>query len=62
MGILCLRDERMTAAYTSDEIAALMQVGEQLAITIANSRLFGKLKEIDRLATLGEMSAGLARN
>ena len=60
VGILCLRDERMTAAYTSDEIAALMQVGEQLAITIANSRLFGKLKEIDRLATLGEMSAGLA--
>ena len=49
----------MTAAYTSDEIAALMQVGEQ-HVTIANSRLFGKLKEIDRLATLGEMSAGLA--
>ncbi len=60
VGILCLRDERMTAAYTSDEIAALMQVGEQLAVTIANSRLFGELKEIDRLATLGEMSAGLA--
>jgi two-component system, NtrC family, sensor histidine kinase HydH len=60
VGILCLRDERMSAAYTSDEISALMQVGEQLAITIANSRLFGELKEIDRLATLGEMSAGLA--
>ena len=60
VGLLCLRDERMTAAYTNDEIAALIQIGEQLAITTANSQVFGELKEIDRLATLGEMSAGLA--
>ncbi|MBL93202.1 MAG: hypothetical protein CMH56_15490 [Myxococcales bacterium] len=60
VGLLCLRDERMTAAFTNDEIAALIQIGEQLAITTANSHMFGELKEIDRLATLGEMSAGLA--
>lgn len=60
VGLLCLRDERLSEAYASDEIAALMQVGEQLAINAENSRLFGLLRERDRLATLGEMSAGLA--
>lgn len=60
VGLLCLMDERLSEAYSSDEIAALMQVGEQLAINVENSRLFGLLRERDRLATLGEMSAGLA--
>jgi signal transduction histidine kinase len=60
VGLLCLRDERLSEAYASDEIAALMQVGEQLAVNVSNSRLFGLLRERDRLATLGEMSAGLA--
>jgi two-component system sensor histidine kinase HydH len=60
LGLLCLRDERLSEAYASDEIAALMQVAEQLAITIENSRLYDVLKERDRLALLGEMSAGLA--
>lgn len=60
VGLLCLKDERLSEAYASDEIASLMQVGEQLAINVENSRLFGLLRERDRLATLGEMSAGLA--
>jgi two-component system, NtrC family, sensor histidine kinase HydH len=60
VGLLCLRDERLADAYASDEIAALMEVADQLAITIENSRLFGLLRERDRLAALGEMSAGLA--
>ena len=59
-GLLCLRDERLADAYASDEIAALIEVADQLAITIENSRLFGLLRERDRLAALGEMSAGLA--
>lgn len=59
-GLLCLRDERLADAYASDEIAALIEVADQLAITIENSRLFGVLRERDRLAALGEMSAGLA--
>ncbi|MFZ9887528.1 MAG: ATP-binding protein, partial [Myxococcota bacterium] len=60
VGFLCLRDERLSEAYSTDEIAALMQVGEQIAVNAENSRLFGLLRERDRLATLGEMSAGLA--
>ncbi|OGQ25285.1 MAG: hypothetical protein A2138_16755 [Deltaproteobacteria bacterium RBG_16_71_12] len=59
-GLLCLRDERLADAFASDEIAALIEVADQLAITIENSRLFGVLRERDRLAALGEMSAGLA--
>ena len=60
IGFFCLRDERLPDAYASDEIAALMEVADQLAINVENSRLFGLLRERDRLAALGEMSAGLA--
>jgi len=60
VGFLCLRDERLTDAFASDEIAALLAVCDQLAINVENSRLFEVLRERDRLAALGEMSAGLA--
>ncbi len=60
VGFLCLRDERLADAYASDEIASLIAVCDQLAINVENSRLFGVLRERDRLAALGEMSAGLA--
>src|SRR5207244_11214224 len=42
------------------ELAAMLDIGEQAAITIENSRLYEKMKERDRLAALGEMAAGLA--
>jgi signal transduction histidine kinase len=60
VGFLCLRDERLADAFASDEIAALIAVCDQLAVNVENSRLFGVLRERDRLAALGEMSAGLA--
>ncbi len=60
VGFLCLRDERLADAFASDEIAALLAVCDQLAINVENSRLFEVLRERDRLAALGEMSAGLA--
>jgi signal transduction histidine kinase len=47
-------------AFASDELAAMLEVGDQAAITIENSRLYEKMKERDRLAALGEMAAGLA--
>jgi len=60
VGFLCLRDERLADAFASDEIASLITVCDQLAINVENSRLFDVLRERDRLAALGEMSAGLA--
>jgi len=60
VGFLCLLDDRVPEAFASDELAAMLEVGEQAAITIENSRLYEKMKERDRLAALGEMAAGLA--
>ena len=59
-GFLNIKDERLREAYSSDEIRALMGVAAQAALTIENSRLFERVRERDRLAALGEMSAGLA--
>src|SRR5437667_5658023 len=60
VGFLCLLDDRVPEAFASDELAAMLDIGEQAAITIENSRLYEKMKERDRLAALGEMAAGLA--
>jgi len=60
VGFLCLLDDRVPEAFASDELAAMLEIGEQAAITIENSRLYEKMKERDRLAALGEMAAGLA--
>jgi signal transduction histidine kinase len=60
VGFLCLLDDRVPEAFASDELAAMLQVAEQAAITIENSRLYERMKERDRLAALGEMAAGLA--
>ena len=59
-GFLSIRDERQKEAFSNDEIDALSLLGEQLAIIVQNGRIFSRLKEKDRLATLGQMSAGLA--
>jgi two-component system, NtrC family, sensor histidine kinase HydH len=59
-GCLALRDERLRDAFAPDELAALVELADQLAINVENTRLFGLLRERDRLAALGEMSAGLA--
>jgi signal transduction histidine kinase len=60
VGFLCVLDDRVPEAFASDELAAMLEVGEQAAITIENSRLYERMKERDRLAALGEMAAGLA--
>ncbi|MFL5409529.1 MAG: ATP-binding protein [Myxococcales bacterium] len=60
VGFLCLLDDRVPEAFASDELQAMLQVAEQAAITIENSRLHEKMKERDPLAALGEMAAGLA--
>lgn len=60
VGFLCLLDDRVPEAYASDELAAMLEVADQAAITIENSRIYERMKERDRLAALGEMAAGLA--
>jgi two-component system sensor histidine kinase HydH len=60
IGFLSIKDERLRAAYSSDEIQALSTLAGQCTITIENSRLFSRVRERYRLAALGEMAAGLA--
>ena len=60
IGFLNLWDERVPEAFASDEIALILELAEQLAGVVENSKLYEKMRERDRLAALGEMSAGLA--
>ncbi len=60
IGFLNLQDERVPEAYSSDEIALLLEIAEQSATVVENSKLYDRMKERDRLAALGEMAAGLA--
>ena len=60
LGFWNLWDERVPEAYSSDEIAAMLEVAERSAVVIENSQLIERIRERDRLAALGEMAAGLA--
>ncbi len=60
VGFMALNDDRLREPYSSDEIQLLHKVATQAAISLENSLVFDKLRERDRLAALGEMSAGLA--
>jgi signal transduction histidine kinase len=60
IGFLACWDERVPEAFASNEIAALIEVAERCALVIENSKLYLQMKERDRLAAIGEMSAGLA--
>ncbi len=59
-GLLCLRDERLREAYSTDEIDLLRALAAQLTITLQNSQAYDRMRERERLAALGEMAAGLA--
>lgn len=62
LGWLNVRDSRAApgSGYARDEIDALKGVVAQAGVLIDNSRQFGRMKERERLAALGEMAAGLA--
>ncbi len=60
LGFLNLHDDRVQEAFASDEIAEMLEVADQVAVTVENTRLYERMKERDRLAALGEMAAGLA--
>lgn len=61
LGLITLRDERLTEEpYTVDDIQTLKPLALQVGVAIQNSQYYAKMKERDRLASLGEMAAGLA--
>ncbi len=60
LGWLNLRAEAGAVGFTRAEIELVGRVVERAAAGIDNSRQFERMKDRDRLAALGEMSAGLA--
>jgi two-component system, NtrC family, sensor histidine kinase HydH len=60
LGLMALGDARVSVGFPADEIALLYQIGDQIAVGVENSEESERLRERDRLAALGEMSAGLA--
>jgi len=60
VGLICVADERVRDAFTPEEVALLETISAQIGVAIANSRVYSRMKERDRLAALGAMAAGLA--
>ena len=60
VGLLFVSDDRVRDAFTPEEISLLETVTTQIGVVVANSRVYSRMKERDRLAALGSMAAGLA--
>jgi two-component system, NtrC family, sensor histidine kinase HydH len=60
LGMLCLRDERLREAYSTEEIDFFRSLAAQMSVTLQNGQAYEQMKERARLAALGEMAAGLA--
>jgi len=60
VGLIAVADDRVRDAFTPEEITLLETVASQIGVAIANSRIYSRMKERDRLATLGALAAGLA--
>jgi signal transduction histidine kinase len=60
VGLMCVADDRVRDAFIPEEAALLETVAAQMGVAIANSRIYARMKDRDRLAALGSMAAGLA--
>jgi two-component system sensor histidine kinase HydH len=60
LGLLAVRDDRAGGAFDLDDTDTFRQLAVQAARVIESNQAYERVKERDRLAALGEMSAGLA--
>src|SRR5690606_22648956 len=60
IGMLLVTDDRVTDAFSADEVALLETLAVQIAVVVENSRQYRRMRERDRLTALGQMAAGLA--
>jgi two-component system sensor histidine kinase HydH len=60
IGLLVLADDRVTDAFSGEDVALLELLSSQIGVVVENSRQYRRLQERDRLAALGQMAAGLA--
>ena len=59
-GFWTLSDQRSFEPFSTSELELLRSVASEMSVSIANSRTFERVRVRDRLASLGEMAAGLA--
>jgi signal transduction histidine kinase len=60
LGLLCVGDDRAQSPFDADDLDTFRQLAVAAARVIESSQAYERVKERDRLAALGEMSAGLA--
>ena len=60
IGLWHLRIQPGSNSFSEAEVRLLAEIADLVAVLIDNSRAFERMKERDRLAALGQMSAGLA--
>ena len=60
LGLLAVKDDRMPEGFAAEDLALLSGLAVQIAIAAENIELYRQMKVRDRLAVVGEMSAGLA--
>ena len=60
LGILAVRDARTESAFDREDVVLFRQLAAQAARSIEASEEFARVKERERLAAIGELSAGLA--
>jgi len=60
VAILLVVDDRVSDAFSSEDVKLLEALCVQMAVVIENSQQYRRMQERDRLAALGQMAAGLA--
>ncbi len=60
LGMLILVDDRVSDAFSGDDVVLVESLALQIGVVVENSRQYRRLQERDRLAALGQMAAGLA--
>ncbi len=60
LGLLAVRDSRAIGAFDREDVALFRQLAAQAAQAIEASEAFARVEERERLAAIGELSAGLA--
>jgi signal transduction histidine kinase len=60
VGVLIVKDDRVSDAFSPDEVALLEMLAVQIGVVLENSEQYRRMQERDRLAALGQMAAGLA--
>jgi two-component system, NtrC family, sensor histidine kinase HydH len=60
VGLLVMVDERAGGAFSLEETLAIGKIAGQMGVVIESSRAYAEMKQHDRLAVIGQMTAGLA--